>query len=156
MSRKEARRPAANSQAVQEVFLVGDRKHVMEPFATFRARLLARRDDLRGVGALVDPVRLLDLVLAEFDEVSRLETESLLNLTEAARECGYSPDALGRMIRSGRIPNHGHPGAPRIRRSDLPRKPDHPRALSQVRPSSRASIARAILEPPAPPAERLA
>jgi hypothetical protein len=128
----------------------------MEPFATFRARLLARRDELRGVGALVDPVRLLDLVLAEFDEVSRVETESLLNLTEAARECGYSPDALGRMIRSGRIPNRGRSGSPRVLRSDLPRKPGRPPAPSQVRPSSRVSIARTILKQSAPPRERLA
>jgi hypothetical protein len=35
---------------------------------------------------------------------------------------GYSADYLGRMLRSGSIPNAGRPHAPRIRRADLPRK----------------------------------
>ncbi|MDE2782551.1 MAG: hypothetical protein OXK77_06320, partial [Gemmatimonadota bacterium] len=41
---------------------------------------------------------------------------------EAARESGYSADHLGRLVRDGRIPNAGRPGAPRIARTDLPRK----------------------------------
>ncbi|MGH7513403.1 MAG: helix-turn-helix domain-containing protein [Gemmatimonadales bacterium] len=94
----------------------------------------------------MDPVRLLDQVLAEFDEVSRAETESLLNLTEAARECGYSPDALGRMIRSGRIPNRGRPGAPRVRRADLPRKTGRPPLVQEQIPGTRTRIARIALD----------
>jgi hypothetical protein len=45
-----------------------------------------------------------------------------LPLQEAARESGYTPDHLGRLIREGTLSNAGRPNAPRIRRSDLPRK----------------------------------
>ncbi len=94
------------------------------------------------MGALVDPVRLLDAIVAEFDEVSRAETEPLLNLTQAARECGYSPDALGRMVRAGRIPNLGRPGAPKVRSSDLPRKAGLPLLPPDPSTASRTLIAR--------------
>lgn len=114
----------------------------MESLTSFRTRLIARREDLRRMGALVDPVRLLDAIIAELDEVSRCGTEPLLNLTQAARECGYSPDALGRMVRDGRIPNHGRRGAPKVLRSDLPRRAGWP-ALRPPRPiPSRTFIAR--------------
>ena len=44
-------------------------------------------------------------------------------LEQAEQESGYTADALGRLIREGRIPNAGKDGTPRIRRRDLPRKP---------------------------------
>jgi hypothetical protein len=50
--------------------------------------------------------------------------DELLTLTRAARECGYSPDHLGRLIRRGRLRNYGREHAPRVRRDDLPRKPE--------------------------------
>ena len=57
----------------------------------------------------------LESTLAERDETT-------LSLVEAARESGYSADHLGRLVRDGRIPNAGRPGAPRIARVHLPRK----------------------------------
>lgn len=121
------------------------RPNFMEPYRTFRARLITRREDLRRVGALVDPVRLLDAIVAEFDEASRSEAEALLNLTDAARECGYSPGALGRMVRAGRIPNQGRPGAPKLRRSDLPKKVGRPTIVPEQSSPPRCLIARAAL-----------
>ena len=47
----------------------------------------------------------------------------LLTLQEAAHVSGYSADHLGRLIREGRLQNHGRPRAPRLRRADLPHKP---------------------------------
>lgn len=35
---------------------------------------------------------------------------------------GYSPAHLGRLVREGKIPNHGRTNAPRVRRGDLPVK----------------------------------
>jgi hypothetical protein len=128
----------------------------MELFTAFRTGLISRREDLRRVGALVDPVRLLDAIVAAFDEVSRAETAPLLDLTQAARECGYSPDALGRMVRAGRIPNLGRPGAPKVRRSDLPRKPGWPDIHPGQPAPSRALIARAQLDTRPDPDQRLA
>ena len=49
--------------------------------------------------------------------------DELLSLTAASRECGYSADHLGRLVRRGQLPNHGREHAPRVRRADLPRKP---------------------------------
>jgi hypothetical protein len=46
----------------------------------------------------------------------------LITLATAATECGYSADHLGRLIRSGRLTNHGRDHAPRVRRGELPRK----------------------------------
>ena len=48
------------------------------------------------------------------------EDNVLLNLQQAAEESGYSTDHLGRLVRGGKIPNAGRPGAPRIARRDLP------------------------------------
>ncbi len=90
--------------------------------AAFRARLSTRRSDLQQFGALVDPVRLLDAIMADFDEALRVETDTLRTLTDAARECGYSADSLGRMVRAGKTPNDGRAGAPRVGRGDLPRR----------------------------------
>jgi hypothetical protein len=46
----------------------------------------------------------------------------LLTLQAAARETGYSADHLGRLIRAGKLENHGREHAPKVRRGDLPRK----------------------------------
>ncbi len=46
-----------------------------------------------------------------------------LDLQQAATESGYPVNTLGRMVREGRIENAGRKNAPRIKRSDLPRKP---------------------------------
>ncbi len=48
--------------------------------------------------------------------------ETTLSLTDAARESGYSREHLGRLVRDGKIPNAGRPGAPRVERRHLPRK----------------------------------
>jgi hypothetical protein len=47
----------------------------------------------------------------------------VLSLVDAAAECGYSADHLGRLVRSGQLPNSGRRKAPKIRRRDLPKKP---------------------------------
>jgi len=74
--------------------------------------------------------------------------DSLLNLTQAAAESGYSADYLGRLVKNGTIPNAGRPNAPRIRRADLPRKAESLRSQSTGRHLSDASpgqIARAVV-----------
>lgn len=90
-----------------------------------RARLLWRRAELARVGALVQGERLLDEVLSELDAAERAENDRLLKLSEASRLCGYSPDHLRVLIKSGKLTNHGRPHAPLVRRNELPRKPGH-------------------------------
>lgn len=48
-----------------------------------------------------------------------------LTLTAAATLSGYTTSRLKQLLRAGTIPNAGTKGAPRIRRSDVPRRPGH-------------------------------
>jgi len=58
----------------------------------------------------------------ELEATLRERDETTLTLTDAARESGYTREHLGRLVRDGKIPNAGRPGAPRIARRHLPRK----------------------------------
>lgn len=64
----------------------------------------------------------LEDVAGELETVLRNVGAELLTLEAAARECGYSADHLGRLIREGRLTNHGRQHAPKVRRDELPRK----------------------------------
>ena len=68
--------------------------------------------------------RLLRTVAAELVEVLRTEADELLTLAQAAEVSGYQSDTLRHRLADGTIPNAGRPGAPRIRREDVPRKPN--------------------------------
>lgn len=59
---------------------------------------------------------------SELEQALQALGEVTLTLVQAARECGYSTDHLGSLVRKGTIPNAGRRDAPRIRRSDLPTK----------------------------------
>ena len=108
-------------------------------------RLEAARMEVRG---LRESVRLIRSMADQLEAVLGREDSEILTPREAARESGYSADHLGRMVREGRIRNAGRPGAPRIRRSDLPRKASE---LTQTGPtstlrSSKAAIVRSIAD----------
>lgn len=63
------------------------------------------------------------------DELEAYERErawEALTLRQAELESGYSASHLGRMIAAGKMENVGRPGAPRVRRGDLPRKGREP------------------------------
>ena len=89
--------------------------------AELRAAWTERRDEWRRLGVQVDGAKLCEELLRDLDELDA-SGETLLTLVEAEGESGYSADHLGRLVRSGAIPNAGRPNAPRIRRRDLPRK----------------------------------
>lgn len=88
--------------------------------------LLARwREDctvLRRRGATVH-ADVLEGAVADVEAALTLAGSEAVTLAEGARLSGYSADALGRLVRAGRIPNLGRPHAPRVRVADLPRKP---------------------------------
>lgn len=70
-------------------------------------------------------------------------TEDTVSPAEAAALSGYTADAIGRMIRDGRLENLGSKRRPKVRVADLPRKPGRPfdpdvLALAAVRPRQRA------------------
>ncbi len=70
----------------------------------------------------------LEACAAELEVGWRRRDDTTLTLTEAARESGYSADHLGRLVRKGKIPNAGRPGAPRVALTDLPAKARRPAA----------------------------
>lgn len=72
------------------------------------------------------PAVALERCAAELEDTLRERDKTTFSLVEAARESGYTADHLGRLVRDGRIPNAGRPGAPRIARRDLPRKAHAP------------------------------
>ena len=72
------------------------------------------------------PAIALESCAAELEATLSDRDETTYSLVEAAHESGYSADHLGRLVRDGKIPNAGRPGAPRIARRDLPRKAQTP------------------------------
>ena len=80
------------------------------------------------------PAVALDRCADDLEATLRERDETTLSLVEAAMESGYSADHLGRLVRDGKIPNAGRPGAPRIARAHLPRKvhamPEPPQPLA--------------------------
>lgn len=78
-----------------------------------RRRVLTPHDAL--VSALPEIARQLE----EHAQAHSLES---LTVAEAAKESGYSPDQLYRLLKTGRIEDVGTGSSRRIRRADLPRK----------------------------------
>jgi hypothetical protein len=114
----------------------------------FYAKWRAERDRFGRYRQLVDPIPLLDEVLADVRALLDADGDAPLNLTAAAVESGYSADYLGRLVKNGAIPNAGRPNAPSIRRSDLPRKAGGLRSAATTRHLGDASpgqIARAVV-----------
>ena len=105
----------------------------------FEWRLEADRMEIRG---LRDSVRLMRSMADQLEAVLGHQHSEILTLGEAARESGYSADHLGRMIREGTIPNAGRPRAPRIRRSDVPRKASE---LTKTGPLSTLRLTKAAI-----------
>jgi hypothetical protein len=66
--------------------------------------------------------RLWHLAAAELERALASVADETLSLVEAARVSGYTADYLGHLIKTGKLPNAGRKGAPRIRRQDLPQK----------------------------------
>ena len=92
------------------------------------------------------PATAIERCAADLEATLVERDETTFSLVEASRESGYSADHLGRLVRDGKIPNAGRPGAPRIALRDLPRKasaPTEPR-LAETRRSSEVSNAQIV------------
>jgi len=101
------------------------RKNVVEGcVAGFRAKA----EDLRQFGA-EEQARTLEWAASQVELALRDASQELLSLDQAARESGFHPESLGRMVREGKIPDTRPPGARGqvlIRRGDLPIKAKRP------------------------------
>jgi hypothetical protein len=114
--------------------------------AELRQHWTHRRDEWRRLGVQVDGAKLADEILAELEQLDAAG-EQLLTLVEASEESGYSANHLGRLVRSGDIPNAGRSNAPKIRRRDLPHKapPLQSPAATSIVSTDRRRIAASVL-----------
>ena len=101
----------------------------------------------------VSPADLLpSVVVGELHHPTALleSDEATLTLRDAAKESGYPTAHLGRLVREGKIPTPGRPGAPRIARRHLPKKTGAatPRLASQPprRDVSTAQIVQSVID----------
>ncbi len=103
---------------------------------------------LLGHRGLTEAAALVESLANDLEDTQQGFESDLLNLQESAAHSGYSPGHLSRLVRDGEIPNRGRPGAPRIRRSDLPIKRGHltnSTIASDIR-ESKAAIVRSIAD----------
>ena len=97
------------------------------------------------------PATAIERCAADLEATLVERDETTFSLIEASRVSGYSADHLGRLVRDGKIPNAGRPGAPRIALKDLPRKahaPTEPRLAEKPRRRelSNRQIVQSIIE----------
>ncbi len=78
-----------------------------------------RQDEWTKLDASVKAAPLIGEMLADLEALGKASDDEL-NLTDAARVSGYSPDHLSRLVRDGKLSNYGRRGAPRVKRSELP------------------------------------
>src|SRR5687768_2885859 len=83
----------------------------------------SRATELRCWAAAEGAACALEGAARELESAIRCQENELLTLAQAARESGYSNEHLGRMVRTGKVPNAGQRHAPRVRRADLPKRP---------------------------------
>jgi hypothetical protein len=102
-----------------------------DPFTALRAQWEADAETLRRRGATAQ-AEVLESVLADFDAAWTILQAEAVSLAEGARVSGYTADHLSRLMREGKLRNVGRPGAPRVRLTDLPRKPDVSGAPRQI------------------------
>ena len=86
----------------------------------------------------------------ELETALRQRDDTNLTLTQAAGESCYSAAHLGRLVREGKIPNAGRPGAPGIARRHLPRKAGAAKSRLAAKPPLRevstAQIVQSVIE----------
>jgi hypothetical protein len=98
------------------------------------ARWRSRAEELRPFAPAAAAA--FEMAAAELEGYDLERAAEVLTLERAAEVSGYSADHLARLIRRGQIPNAGRPRAPRIRRSDLPRKAATDTGASATVPTS--------------------
>jgi len=64
----------------------------------------------------------LESVANDFEQTLDAWYTEVLTLQQGAEESGFSSSSLQQSVASGKIPNAGKHGSPRIRRCDLPSK----------------------------------
>lgn len=93
---------------------------------TVRDHIRALLEALPG-DSVPTPRRWLEELVAEPTPTAppAQDVEELLSLRAAALATGYSADWIGRLVKSGKLRNHGTAHRPKVRRGDLSVKPAH-------------------------------
>jgi hypothetical protein len=86
-------------------------------------RWVQRQAEWSRLRIQVDGAALAAEVVVDLESLVRSRDLDALTLSAAAAVSGYSADHLSRLIRKGALLNVGRKGAPRIRRKDLPIRP---------------------------------
>lgn len=87
-------------------------------------RWTAEAAQLRSRYGMEAAARLCEAHAEELREALHSVDDELLSIPQAAAESGYSRQHLRALLAGGTVPNAGAKGRPRIRRADLPRKPN--------------------------------
>ena len=114
----------------------------------FFARWSGVAAGLKRYSSQVDGAALLAEVLSDVETLFRTEESEELTIGEAAEASGYSRDHISRLVRRGAIRNVAARHRPRIRRGDMPSKPNSLRSESSaaILPiTSRRQIARSVV-----------
>ena len=104
-----------------------------------RDRWAARRNELFRLKASVDGATLCADILQDLDSISVDDGVALLTLKAASHESGFSTRQLARMIADGKLVDYGRKNAPRLKLSELPRKP-RTEAASGAKEANSASM----------------
>ena len=75
------------------------------------------------VDAFVSGEKLCREIASELEELFDTASQECITVPQAALESGYCAEHIRRLVRAGTIENLGRPGAPKVRRAYLPRKP---------------------------------
>ncbi len=106
-----------------------------------------RRDLYLADAAMVSGEKIAEQVIRDLESALSAASDELVTLTEASVRCGFSADYLGRLVRSGRLSNHGRRNAPRVAVGDLPRKPGYlpPDVVDATLPGSKRRTALSVI-----------
>ena len=90
--------------------------------AELETKWTARLGEWRALGASVSGERVAAEIVADLRAIETTTADELLTPTQAAAVTGYHPESIARLVRTGKITNHGSKHRPRVKRSELPAK----------------------------------
>ena len=106
-------------------------------------RWQSRREEWARLGVSIDGARVANEVL---NDLASLESAAdTVTPSEAARLSGYHPESICRLIREGRLTNHGSARRPRVKLDELPRKARRGVASVAASDVSSAALARDVI-----------
>jgi hypothetical protein len=102
------------------------------------ARWRGRCDAWRRLGVSVNGEAIAREIVADLEQLVESQDEELLTLSKASAASDYHAESLSRLIRQGKLANHGTTRRPLVRRADLPHKP----RAALAKPSGRVASSR--------------